>query len=168
MKSETKEREESVLAKLKADGIDLETTTEEGIKEALKDTVLPGLCIKIALKIKARLMKKKAGQEAKKKMKYKHVAYDDDFIYVNTPAPYKLNRKDRPDLSDEQLHEEMYSLDQSCKFLYEIVRALGISKKKATALQITLNVMSGEKILSLANNKGCSQKLIRIIQEHIW
>lgn len=97
-------------------------------------------------------------------------------ITVLTPNPYKVTAYVsiyEKSLTDENIRTELYGnvlygLDQSCKFLYDCLRLLGISKKEAKEQNYTLNKATGDKFWSLLNQREISFQFKQIINNYNW
>ncbi len=93
-------------------------------------------------------------------MKKKHIRkLKNGHIKVLTPIPYIVGC-----LPDESI----YRLEQNVQFLYDCFKLLGISKKNAIKNSFTLNLMTGDKLMSLAREKNISHEMIMTIKNHNW
>jgi len=102
-----------------------------------------------------------------KSKKLKYVECVGNTIIVKTPNPYK-SVKQYPHETDKQAEDKAYLLNQSCAFLYDTLRVLGISKKRAIEEDYTLNTATGEKLIRIAANKGVSNIFYKTIREYNW
>lgn len=99
--------------------------------------------------------------------KYKYVKVKGNTLVVNTPVPYEVVRQ-YPHEKDVDGENKAYSLDQSCKFLYDVLRMLGISKKEAIANKYTLNLDTGYKLMAIASQKEISHEMFMVIRKYDW
>ena len=108
---------------------------------------------------------------------YKYVVVNEKgYIKILTPDPYTL--KNYVNLfeeskTDTKKHEQfidlLNDLNESCKFLYNCLKVLGISKETAHRRDYTLNYSTGEKLYSLAiNNDNVSREFAKIIKNYNW
>ncbi len=102
-----------------------------------------------------------------KKRNYKHIAINGNVILVKTPVPYKTVRQREYETVEDANNKE-YQLNSACKFLYDCMRLLGISKKKAIEQDFTLNLATGEKIIRIAADKLISHEMYMTIQNYNW
>lgn len=99
--------------------------------------------------------------------KYKYVQRKGNTLIVKTPIPYTVVRQ-YPHESDQDGENKEYSLDQSCKFLYDVLRMLGVSKKEAIANGYTLNTDTGYKLCDLATRKEVSHEMFMLLRKYDW
>ena len=98
-------------------------------------------------------------------MKYIEVLEDE--VIVKTPRPYEISRKGRVDL--ESIEENwIYKMEQSVKFLYDVLRLLKIPLVEAKARGYTLNIHTGEDLLRIASQKEISAKMWEVIRDFNW
>ena len=84
----------------------------------------------------------------------------DTKIIVNTPCPYEISRKDRPDLDDVEINVDwIYEMREKVKYLYDCMRVLGIAKKTAREQCFTLNDRTTEILLDIAGTKFAKGEL---------
>ena len=101
------------------------------------------------------------------KKKYKYIEVIGNTILVKTPVPYKtIRQREHETLQDAECKE--HDLNASCLFLYDCMRLLGISKKKAKEQEFTLNIATGEKVITAASKKGVSNQMYSVIKRYNW
>jgi len=100
--------------------------------------------------------------------KFKHVKLEKDGkIYVDTPVPYTV-----VPIYDNKTYENMFDLNEKCKFFYNIMKLLKISYSQGAAMELTLNKYSGMKLTSMAmeeeSRKYLSHEIIMLIKNYNW
>lgn len=101
------------------------------------------------------------------KKNYKYIEVKGNEYLVKTPSPYMTVRQ-REHETIQDADNKAYELNSACLFLYDCMKLLGISKKKAKAENFTLNISTGEKIISAARNKGISNAMYKVISQYNW
>jgi hypothetical protein len=97
----------------------------------------------------------------------KYVKVKGNELIVGTPIPYIIVRQYEHETSESAKNKE-YSLNSSCKFFYDILKLLGISKKEAKRLGYTLNLETGIKVLERASKVDVSHEVFMLIKNHRW
>lgn len=101
------------------------------------------------------------------KQKKKYIEVKGNEILVKTPSPYTtVRQREHETLQDAK--DKEYQLNSACTFLYDCMKLLGISKKKAEQQGFTLNIATGEKIMEAARNKGISNPMYLTISKYDW
>lgn len=100
---------------------------------------------------------------------YKYVVFNADrSITVKTPKPYTLAAELQKHETEYQIQDKMYGLQESCLFLYECMKVLGVDKKSAAARGYTLNILTGESLRRIAHNKEMSNVWTKMFANHRW
>lgn len=100
-------------------------------------------------------------------MKNFAVIRKDRTILIKTPIPYIVDAY--KNTNDVHLKEVCHSLDESTKFLYNVLKLLGISKKTAIAKKYTLNIHTGDELNNIAfYNSAISHKMFTVISTYPW
>lgn len=99
--------------------------------------------------------------------KHKYIELKENTIRVLTPVPYRTQRKYSHE-SEEDVKDKVYRLNEACKFLYECMRLLGISRRKAREMDFTLNIATGEKIIDMASRRNISHAMFMTIKNYNW
>lgn len=101
------------------------------------------------------------------KMKKFAILRKDKTILVKTPVPYVVDSY--KDSEKDVLDHVRHGLDEDTRFLYDCLKVLGISRKEAILKGYTLNLDTGEKLLSVAQHKECiSHKMRMVVFNHEW
>jgi len=101
------------------------------------------------------------------KKKYKYIEVKGNTILVKTPDPYRTVRQ-REHETIKDAEDKEYQLNAACSFLYDCIKLIGISKKKAQEQEFTLNIATGDKIQQIARNKGISTPMYITIKNYNW
>ena len=102
-----------------------------------------------------------------KNIEYKYLTIKGNSIIVKTPNPYiVILQREHETIDDAK--SKLYSLNESCKFLFDMLRVLGVSKKEAKQLGYTLNIDTGNKLSVLAGERNISHKVFMLIRNHNW
>jgi hypothetical protein len=102
-------------------------------------------------------------------MKKFAILRNDRTILVHTPKPYVVDAYKDSDMFKEELEDIRSELDEHTKFLYNCLRLLGIRRTEAIRENYTLNIDTGEKLLSMAQHKGnISHEMRMVILNHKW
>jgi len=91
---------------------------------------------------------------------------DSGEIIVNTPNPYTVSSYKNDGI--DKITEVAHDLNDSCQFLYDCLKVLGISKRKAKDNDYTLNIDTGDKLIRLAATRKMSMEMYRVIKNHAW
>jgi len=103
----------------------------------------------------------------KQKQKYKYIEVRGNDIIVKTPVPYKTVRQREYETIQDAENKE-YELNSACLFLYDCMKLLGVSQRKAKEQEFTLNLATGEKIERIASHKGISTPMYMAIKKYNW
>jgi len=100
-------------------------------------------------------------------MKQFAVIQKDKTILVRTPNPYVVDTY--KDVNPVILEDTRYRLHEACKFLWDCLRVLKISKKVAQDRNYTLNTDTGMKLRSIAlNSPFISSQMFKTITYYDW
>ena len=108
--------------------------------------------------------------------KYKYCYYekDENIIHVLTPVPYEIDCDKRSDLQTaEQIANTVFMLNESCLFLYNVLKLLNISIAEAREMHYSLNYETGDKLKSIAYQKrtkhnSISHEVFKMISNYDW
>ena len=103
----------------------------------------------------------------KKPISYvKHLG--DNRYKILVPNPYIVELR-ADGINPNDLSNKIYRLNEHCKFLYNTLRVLGISKQRAKERDYTLNIYTGDAFSNLLINRDdVSHEFKMMIMKHDW
>ena len=100
-------------------------------------------------------------------MKHYAVIQPDKSILVKTPNPYVVDTY--KDVNAVVLEDVRHKLSNACKFLYDCLRMLKITKKQAQQQNLTLNLSTGMKLRDIAlHSDFLSHDMKMVIINYNW
>lgn len=93
---------------------------------------------------------------------FEHLIVNGEKIIILTPIPYEI------EISEENKHEQLFHLNESVRFLFDVLNVLNISISEARKQEYTLNTITGDRLRGIARIKEVSHEVELMIIKNKW